>query len=113
MTLMPRARAFIAISTGSALRPESEMITSTSPALQRAGVQDGAGQPVDPLQRAAERRGHDIHADHARDGQQVHQGQTARAVDGVLRGERGVPGAEGEEPAARRDGVGDRAARPR
>ncbi len=31
MTLRPMARAFMAISTGSALRPEREMITRTSP----------------------------------------------------------------------------------
>ena len=107
MTLMPSARAFIAISTGSALRPESEMITSTSPACQRAGVQDRPGQPVDPLQRAAERRRPYVDAHDTGDGQQVHDRQAARAVDRVLGGERGMPGAEGEDPAARGDGVGD------
>ena len=55
MTLSPRARAFMAISTGRALRPESEMITRTSPARSGAGVEDGAREPVDALQGGAER----------------------------------------------------------
>ena len=76
----------------------------------RAGVQDGARQAVDPFQGRAQRRRHDVDADDARYGEQVHQGEAARAVDDVLRGERGVPGAEREEPAAVGDGVGDQRA---
>ena len=107
MTFTPRARAFTAISTGSALRPDSEMITSRSPARSGLESRTALGEAVDPLQRGAERRGHDVDADDARHGQQVHQGEAAGPVDDVLRGERGVAGAEGEEPAAGGDGVGD------
>ena len=43
-------------------------------------------------------------------GQQVHQGEAAGAVDDVLGGEGGVARAEGEEPTAAGDGVGEQGA---
>jgi hypothetical protein len=73
----------------------------------RAAVEDGARQAVDPFQRGAQCRRNDVHADGARHGEQVHQREAARPVHEVLRGQRGVPGAEREEPSAVGDRVGD------
>ena len=110
MTFSPSARAFMAISTGRALRPDSEMTTSTSPALRRVVSSTAPASPSTrsrALPRVAGMTSTPTTPGH---GQQVHQGEAARAVDDVLGGERGVPGAEGEEPAAGGDGVGEQVA---
>lgn len=54
---------------------------------QRGAFQDHAREAVDAFEGGAEGGGHDVDADDAGHGQQVHQGEAARAVDDVLGGE--------------------------
>ncbi|CAM5354755.1 hypothetical protein SCALM49S_00116 [Streptomyces californicus] len=52
MTFSPSARAFCAISTGRALRPESEMITRRSPAV--AGLESRTAEARPSTRSSAE-----------------------------------------------------------
>ncbi|CAM5286318.1 hypothetical protein STENM327S_08558 [Streptomyces tendae] len=75
------------------------MMTRASPSA--AGRSPGRRrEAVDAFEGGAERGGHDVDADDAGHGEQVHQGEAAGAVHDVLGGEGGVAGAEGEEPVA-------------
>ncbi len=74
------------------------------------GVQDGARESVDAFQGGAEGGRGDVDADDPGNGEQVHQGEAAGPVDDVLGGQRGVSGAEGEQAATGRHGVGEQGA---